>query len=332
MIFAHAAEVPGILDLTPLPPLSDEKRAFTCFPDPSIGFSALRTKRNLILVCKSWQTLALEFLYAFIWLWKPRDLFSLIRSFTQSANIAQASALDGATYTPGRYIKCLWLSMGQFDSDDPHTMGALQDLFSLCHNLHVLRIWTINFPMNLPVIAERSQYLRYAEMYWIRDGESPTFAPRLLEKMPQYDALEALSLSFPETAVLFPDHPIFLSRLHSLILDVSYKSIKDQIMGLIALWKLPSLVYLSLAVRGNFTPPMEQFFCSFGHNLTSLLVARVDSTLIPNILRHCPSVQNLFIKFLPQAEPPYIPFPPIPHLRRIQFRGNISERCTVMCL
>jgi hypothetical protein len=325
LIFAHATAAPGVLDLTPLPPLSNEKRAFNYFPDASIGFSALRTKRNLILVCKSWQSLALEFLYTFVWLWKPTELFSLIRSLKLAANVDMTSALYGATYTPGRYIKCLWLSMGAFQPEDSLAMDALQELFNMCHNLQILRVWPGAVLMNFPVIAERSRSLRYAEMEWIRDEDSRTFASSLFESMPQYDVLEALHLTFCDAAPLFPDYPLSLTRLHSFILELRFHRIQDRILGYIALWNLPGLVYLSLLCN-KFSLATEQLFRSFGHNLTSLMVEQIPHDVVRKIIRYCPSVQNLFIQYVPQAKPPYSPFPSTPNLRRIQFDGRYMLR------
>jgi hypothetical protein len=176
--------------------------------------------------------------------------------------------------------------------------------------------------MDFAVLAERSRSLRYAEMEWIFDKNWPTFVSPLLKQMPQYDVLEALHMSFSSTAPFFPDYSISLTRLHSLILDVCYEPTKDQIMGLIALWKLPSLVSLSLICKDEFTPAMELFFRSFGHNLTSLLLQETNSAVVPTIVGHCPSVQNLFIQFVPQETAPYTPFPPTPRLLRIQFVGE----------
>jgi hypothetical protein len=325
LIFAHATAVPSVLDLTPLPPLSNEKRAFNYFPDAGIGFSALRTKRNLILVCKSWRSIALEFLYTFVWLWRPTELFSLIQSLERAANVDKTSALDGATCTPGRYIKCLWLSMGAFKYGDPQSMDALQELFTMCYDLQVLRVWSGAVVMNFPVIAERSRSLRYVEMAWIHGEDSPTFASPLLKKMPQYDVLEALNLSFSDTAPLFPGYPISLTRLHSLILELPFEQIQNRILGFIALWNLPSLVYISLRCSGEFSPAMEQFFHSFGPNLMSLIVEQIDDAVIRRIISYCPSVQNLSIQYVPQEKPPYYPFPPIPHLQRIQFDGRYMQ-------
>jgi hypothetical protein len=143
--------------VAPLPPLSDEKRAFNYYPSASIGFSSMRAKRTLVLVCKSWRKLAAEFLYEFIWIWKPTELFSLLRSLKLQMG---TDLIDEDARNPGRYVKCLWLSMGAFAFADsflslPKVNKDFEELFSLCHDLQILRVWPASSSeMSYPAITE----------------------------------------------------------------------------------------------------------------------------------------------------------------------------------
>jgi hypothetical protein len=158
-------------------------------------------------------------------------------------------------------------------------------------------------------------------MEWIDNEANCTFPFSLLRTIPQYDILEALHLVILQTAPLFPDYPISLTRLHSLILETNFEWTRDRVIGLIASWRLPSLVYHSLACQGHeFTPSLERFFRSFGHNITSLLLEHLDEEMIPSVLGHCPSVQNLLVRSGRRREHLYNPLPPTPQLQRIQFK------------
>jgi hypothetical protein len=322
---------PFILDTSPIPPLTNEMRAFKYDFDNSMGAHALRTKRTLILVCKTWRHLALEYLYEFIWIWKPDELFSLL-----SLIRSEVHDTDPISHNPARFIKHLFLSLGSFVYPEYKPKKQKIDeafitLFSLCRDLRILRVATGGFQLNYPVIGDLNSNLRSLDVQWDDDlSDSPSWCHTLMTQLPQHGILEALCLTFLGSGGLlfgFPEAPLSFPRLYFLGLEISDESEKERILSLMAHWQLPRLVDLSFDCREDRFQgsSVAQFFCSFGSNLTSLNLDMLeDDEAVMRIVEMCPNVQNLHILFN-RPQPPYTPFPHARQLQRLQFSSRDWE-------
>jgi hypothetical protein len=206
--------------------------------------------------------------------------------------------------------------------------NAFRTLFSICHDLRIVRVWSGTFEIECPVIGDRSTSLRFIEMTWNPNGGKPGFSQTLMEKLPLADALEVLYLDIEgEIHDHFPDSQLYLPQLHSLHLQMIHRGEgSDQILQIRASWSIPSCRFLSLNYQHYMsTLAFDAFLRTLGLKLETFELIWPEALLMPAIIGHCSSIQKLCIPSVYSA-PPYTPLPPTPLLRLVQFTGYIDTR------
>jgi hypothetical protein len=78
VIFNLVTEIPGLLDVSPLPPLSDELRSFRY--DHTLDRGRLMARHALPRVCRLWWNLAIEILYEYVYIRNPKLLPNAIEA------------------------------------------------------------------------------------------------------------------------------------------------------------------------------------------------------------------------------------------------------------
>jgi hypothetical protein len=291
-----------------------------------VGELALHAKRNL---CKDWHSIAIEFLYEFIWISEPKRLLLLLCSLGSHASWTLSRGTQITSQHFGRSIKSLWLSIGRPPPFDDWPSGsefncALDSLLNACVDLHILRVW-YSVQLNLPVVGKLCSSLCYIDLTCNIMGK-PALSHHLLDCFVHPGILEMLQLTFPNlegTDLMpnFPQSPFYLLQLHSLILKFELSSSGGWIMRLMASWELPRLVYLSISndldFGDQFSPDMQRFFRSFGRNLANITLRGFSNEVVTNVIKWSPSVQNLWV-LLREPNLYSIQMPTAPHLQRIR--------------
>jgi hypothetical protein len=98
LIFEHATFIPGLFDVSPMSPIVDQPRAWLLY-DKALRADIMKTKKALVIVCRSWQNSARKLLWEHIQIsrfdtWKRlEDVLTLspeqelLRSYTKRLDI-----------------------------------------------------------------------------------------------------------------------------------------------------------------------------------------------------------------------------------------------------
>jgi hypothetical protein len=324
-----------VLDAIPHPPLIGNELLSRRSAHDAIGFNALRVKRSLILVSRTWRSLAVEFLYEFVRLQSPAELLSLIQSLCRNES-------GQITKAPNRqlcwYIRSLWLSTGQSFTalegrpEKEEVVEALRTLFDICHDLRILRVWPGRFLMDFPEISNPLTSLRSAEITWTYTNGIPTFGQSLATKQPRADVREVLVLDLDDlwrNQRDLPGHPLSLPQVHSLQLTLSVTMQLEwsvEALQLLASWDLPNCRFLSLiASQPTWSPQLEGFLRAFGPKIGSLELVYPQALPIAAIVGYCSSIRDLYMFYMTRDTPDQR-LPVTPHLRRIEFTGGVEAR------
>jgi hypothetical protein len=295
-IFRIATDFPGFLDTSPLPPALDERRAWTIrHTHPLIG-DHMRTKVALVLVCKLWWRVAVEFLYEYVYIAQGEVLTSVINALKKDiSTVQQFNRAWGTESRPlGWFIKRLELNLSGQRFTNTLDNEELDTLVRLCDDVQVLDIressvnsLTGRVP---PVVTSKAQHLRYLQMEWYTDEESHCIP--LLREIATIGHIQVLTLLFRWSST-FPFDSLQLPQLHTLQLTVTGWDWTGLIIGQIAGWDLPQLRSLTLYMARERTPPsiLERFFVAHGPRLTTLETKAMDMAL-SEIVLHCPSIED----------------------------------------
>jgi hypothetical protein len=312
-IFRFATEIEGILDFSPLPPLSNERRPHFEFPSAESHQYEMATKRAVVRVCRLWWNLAIEYLYEFVWLWYPRELLSLVNALKLHSHVETAL---------GWHVKCVWLSIGITWSNSEAVDDALRLLFNLCHDIKAIRIWPDStFDMGFPIIADRAPSIRMVEMEWNHRPQSRSFCLPLLLQLHEFERLEALEISFFLGTYQFPHVPMTFPRLRALRIRCDSEESSDIILGNVTQWNIPLLCFLLLELLSRSAAIMESFLHAHGRNIhTFEFGAGFVIRFLPLIGKHAPSLQDIAVDGGRMDSPAVAPLA-APRLRRVRVSG-----------
>jgi hypothetical protein len=271
LIFRLVTAVDGLLDTSPLPPLSHALRSYKYYPDKWYNYE-MPDKLALVLVCRLWRELAVDFLYELVWIQQPEQLFALLAAIELCPTLGSNHA---AIYPRARAVKALWLSVSEFKSEEAMYRG-IRKVFNLCTDLRILRLQLpteYDAETDSACIRQQSASLRHLQidMEWIEDF--PTFFLPLLEHLQQYGMLEVLHIYWSEYCEGFHSQPISFPRLHTMMLHIEESL---PILNNFSEWDLPALQSLSLYFASEINDDdnphdLETFLRSHGRNLQTLV-------------------------------------------------------------
>jgi hypothetical protein len=312
-IFKLAASEPfSLIDTSPLPPATDEKRAWTDVPSPfnssHPGYGKrVRMRHALILVNKHFHYLAIGILYKYIVMSCPESLLLFYRTLDDW----RRSTKLGDAVNPAQSIKCLNLSMRMYDQtfqgrDERCLDYSFIASFRILTNLEILLIDGAMTPRDawvqslvLREILKNGCRMRYVNC----SGDPGPF-----DKFPtaeifqyQYATLEVLNMLLAVTGLYPFDFsalpPYTLPRLHTLKINSNHHS---NILKWMSTWDLPSLQSCRLPVLAQSsetrTSDFLPFFKVHGKKIKTLCLDDIMTAacLLP-ILLHCPVIREFTI-------------------------------------
>ncbi|KAI6115534.1 hypothetical protein EDD17DRAFT_1564850 [Pisolithus thermaeus] len=144
-IFHFATDAPGLLDCGPsqsdLPPVLVREQELQLLRE------SLITKRSLVLVCKTWSELAIEFLYQSILITRVRALIPLHEALQGRARAAGTSSTNPARWT--RRLDVV-IERNQCETAD---YGILADVIRYFSNLSIVTL-------SIPILPFNDYWLR----------------------------------------------------------------------------------------------------------------------------------------------------------------------------
>jgi hypothetical protein len=293
MILRYATLNPLFLDTSPLPPLSDDFR-ITAVGFRDAGHFNFLAKRSLVLVCRLWQSLAIEFLYEWIEIdvSKPTSVDSLPRS------------LETNVESPGRYVQRLHLKFNRW-STGPSGADRLNSVLQHCHGLQALEILGTQWhPPDLSVILDRVASLRYFRIVWTSDDQSPTNFIPLFSNMSRLRSLEYLDFSWWDDWDDFPTEHVTFPQLHTMDLITENNNPKNVLDKIATSWELPALRSLFISPARNSEPltprTLTPILKTHGSHLTTLRLHAGygwphHAVLLDLVSAFCPLVEDLSV-------------------------------------
>lgn len=144
-IFSLATDVPGLLSYDGLTP-SDLPRPFVKEHEHKLLAESLITKRNIILVCRTWHTLATKFLYRSVLVTRPATLSSLL------------VALDSRSSGAARSVHVGWWTRRldvviQDDHCEASDYALLANIIRRFPNLSIVNL-------SMPMLPDNDSWLR----------------------------------------------------------------------------------------------------------------------------------------------------------------------------
>src|ERR1700733_3506493 len=85
-IFRYATYVPEALDLTPIDAFIPQQPSNNAL-GPNTYVLSMRTKYDLVLVCRAWRQVTMQLLYEYIPIKSPRRADLILRAFQESRRI-----------------------------------------------------------------------------------------------------------------------------------------------------------------------------------------------------------------------------------------------------
>jgi len=291
-IFEFATYVHESESIVPLHPFTPKHVSANAM-GPNTPTSATRTKCALVLVCRSWRKLALQFLYRHIPIRSPKRAELLLRILQPNPNVLP---LD--TSECGQFTRHIEISTHVRGSD---TIQFLQTVFKILRCCPNVRILSGTWDHPLPDTFLTALTLLYGQslhaLYWEGPGST---AP--ITFFSSFQMLKALDIHNVEEHSL-PDQ-CSLPLVQDLIVSNSKHSLK-----LATSLKLPSLHNLIFKSEGDVSQDaLEAFLDVHGPSLLSVDIlprySEIDrsstgSTLLTNhaalFLNHhyCPNLQTI---------------------------------------
>lgn len=144
-IFSLATDAPGLLSYDG-PTLSDLPRPLVKEHEHKLLKESLITKRNIILVCRTWHALATKFLYKSVLVTRPATLSSLLL------------ALDNESSGPGRSVHVGWWTrrldvLIQDDHCEASDYALLANIIRRFPNLAIVNL-------SMPMLPNNNSWLR----------------------------------------------------------------------------------------------------------------------------------------------------------------------------
>jgi hypothetical protein len=184
----------------------------------------LQTKLSLILVCKAWHQISIEFLLEDIYIGNAAQYLSLASMLDNSVTAYErqkSGLIEHSLFSRTHLASCvraLEIEIGRWWDELPLHRQESKGLLSYCQNLRMLRVYTslggandvkFWYPKEMP------QHLRYCQIPWDHFNSSLCPGSNLLQGFDIHGVLEVLRLLVWSSGD-FPDLSLSLPRLHTL--------------------------------------------------------------------------------------------------------------------
>jgi hypothetical protein len=183
-IFRYATYVPAALDLTPIDAFIPQQPSNNAL-GPNTYVLSMRTKYDLVLVCRAWRQVTMQLLYEYIPIKSPRRADLILRTFRESRRIPVTGETVVESYGKwARHIQIQTFAKGS------KSMEYLQKVFLICQycpNARMLSgVWQWALPQSFHDAVSRLYGTSLQGLLWDETGHSspptPSFAtPRFFE-------------------------------------------------------------------------------------------------------------------------------------------------------
>jgi hypothetical protein len=346
MVLRYATIIPEFLDTSPLPPRSDEPRAWSDFGRVQIKeyFDNLAFKSSCTQVCRAWRDVGVEFLY--------EDL-----RFTETGIVAGVVQLLEKDFHAARRrtkgkesdYRCLsfFIKRIEYAADietiavDEMECHCLASLCCISDNCQILRLGTTSrhgydsarAALLTSAVTPLSRTLTHLKLVWTSGDEF--LLGTLLNALARDGCLQALALhcSFRDPLDIDTLHistTLSFSDLHTLTLRGSSSVICFAIQY-ISSWGLPSLQRFSCD-SDRWSTGHTLFLEHHGKHITTMTVPNICNFEPSIILPQCPNLQvlNTNVHSLSVA------VPPLSQLAEVHLTHNCdpiaSQGCTKVAL
>jgi hypothetical protein len=310
------------LDMSSWTASPNESRRYCGFPHREklrglAGYDRwLQTKLSLILVCKAWHRISIEFLLEDIYIRNATQYLSVTCMHDSSPSERREDSLgeDSSLHRAhlASCVRALEIAIGPWWETLPRERKQDQGLLFFCHNLRMLRAYPLGYAMpgiKIWYPKKMAQRLRHCQIT-LDNFDSPACpAINLIEGFHLSGVLEVLQLL---VWCDFPDVLLSLPRLHTIRLHVGNGG-EDVVISRLVTWNLPALHSFSSSFSSNNPPSHAAFFSTHGSMIANLEIRDGSIHLLPIAIASCPMLESLSVKidFFCQ------PLPPLHKLRHL---------------
>jgi hypothetical protein len=304
-----ASEPSAILDTSPLPVMSLERRAWNYHEDdgedigdygdelPSQLRSREVTRRALVKVCKRWYDLAIGILYECVFLRTLSAYQLFARTLDHGAGASRiqtgSSSIEPRPVVVGNFVKRLHVTIKDRDWTwlTKTEAYALALSFQRVPNINALFTSTFDDVCGMPIARQLNSSI-------VVNGRLLRFLKQTsqdnlnLDTIRRFEMIQVLTITIPYPAA--SPFECFSPNLHTLqLLPGLYPDVVRFIdMQWITQWRAPALqrVYIPLFTPVDLTMPL---FRAFGHSLVAVSFNKAWTSGISPILPHLPALQEI---------------------------------------
>jgi hypothetical protein len=144
IVFRHATIIPGLFNTCSEPPCGDDLRSLDTPPGSPESYDTMRTKRNLVLVCKRWNTLGLAYLFEDVAIFSPDNGIAVLSAMERSTITRAQEDRSGSVplISVGSFTKRIELRLNSFPDKSSilNSLNCITSILRHCYNLAVLVI------------------------------------------------------------------------------------------------------------------------------------------------------------------------------------------------
>jgi hypothetical protein len=183
-IFRYATYVPEALDLTPIDAFIPQQPSNNAL-GPNTYVLSMRTKYDLVLVCRAWRQVTMQLLYEYIPIKSPRRADLILRAFQESRRILATGETVVESY--GKWTRHVQI---QTFAKGSRSIEYLQKAFLICQHCPNARmlsgVWQWALPQSFHDAISRLYGASLQGLLWDETGHAspptPSFAtPRFFE-------------------------------------------------------------------------------------------------------------------------------------------------------